>query len=133
MVGFSDAEVALMREDFNKVNLTMTCTIQRFVVSGQDPDGVNVGSWQDLRIGLPCWYWEIDRWRSSIEEITGPNVNASVGFPRLLLPAGTDVTTADRIASVQGVFTDGVLNVNLNIRTVLRRLYNTLLTLEVEK
>lgn len=133
MVGFSTPEIALMREDFNKVNLTMTCIVQRFTATGTDPDGKPTGSWANLHVNLPCWYFEKARRLYTIEEISGPNINVTLSYPHILVPGGVDITTQDKVLSVQGAADDGMLAVNMNIRTVMRRLYNTLLTVEVDR
>lgn len=129
MTGLTEGEIALMREDFEATHLTMRCKIERFTELTIDRDGHPIGTWLTLHSNLPCWYYERERSVYVVQEITGPNVNVVEQYPRLQLPAGTDVTPADRLVEVthHGVV---IMNQPCNIKTQLNRLTEVLLTLE---
>lgn len=129
MTGLTEGEIAQMRADFQEVHLTMRCKIERFTELTTDRDGHPIGTWLTLHTDLPCWYYERERSVYVVQEITGPNVNVVEQYPRLMLPAGTDVTPADRLVEVThlGVV---IMNQVCNIKTQLNRLTEVLLTLE---
>lgn len=128
MTSLNASEIANMREDLQTVQLSMKCTVERFTQSGVDPDGHPIGSWETLHEDLSCWYWEAT-YRNILQERDGPNVQVIEAYPRLIVPALTDITARDRIASITGV--DGeVIKTNLNIRTLLNRLVDVLMFVE---
>lgn len=95
MTQLSAADIAGMRATVAAVQLDHTCVIQRGAGGAEDPYGQRPKTWTTIYSG-ECHWWE----DQDVEMVGG--VNAVVTRERLLLPAGTDVTTRDRITSVVG-------------------------------
>jgi hypothetical protein len=128
----TEAEIAQLREDATEMSQIMTCTIERGTIASTDPDGHPVKTWAVLHENIPCWYYERERDQYVQQERTGPLVHVIDAYPRITLPANTDVTPRDRVTTVIGV--DGVeVAANLDIRTVLKRLFDVSVTVESQK
>jgi head-tail adaptor len=74
--------------------LVHLCNIQRFTAS-QNEIGEPVESWNDIAASVACRY--VEKEEKFADENTGLQM---LTVYRLLLPAGTDVTTADRISRI---------------------------------
>lgn len=74
--------------------LSHFCNIQRSVPT-QNSIGEPVETWNDIAVGVACRYAEKEE--KFADEATGLQI---LTVYRLLLPAGTDVTTADRISRI---------------------------------
>lgn len=122
----STAEIAGMRADVLNRILDQTCTIQRNTPGAADTHGKAVASWGALHTAIRCHYWEAQE-----SELVG-TPNATRTRERLVLPANTDVTTADRVTSVIGVDAAQVAGA-LNIREVLKREFDVLCIVEAVK
>lgn len=115
-------EIANMRAELLRVQLDMTCNLERNTPGA--PDGYNqpAEAWAALQTGLRCHYWE----ETVVERIGNQPSTAIVALERLLLPANTDVTEKDRVALITGV--DGAqVAGRANIIEVLHRELDTLL------
>jgi head-tail adaptor len=75
--------------------LVHLCNIQRFT-SAQNEIGEPVESWNDIAASVACRY--VEKEEKFADENTGLQM---LTVYRLLLPAGTDVTTADRITNIR--------------------------------
>ncbi len=114
-------ELALMRSDVPNTLLAMRCTFERFTAGTPDPYGGVTGTWGDYLPDTACWWAE-----DADEEIVGTEINALVSRQRIVLPAGTNVRTSDRVKEVIGV--DGTQVAGpLDIREVLIRVAETVL------
>lgn len=115
------AEIASMRGDVDNLILDMTCDVARHTPGAEDSHGhLTPGTWAVTENNIKCHYWE-----QAEEELVG-TPNARVTRERVLLPAGTDVHTGDRIDQVIGY--DGAeVATGLDILEVLKREFDTLL------
>ena len=113
MPGLSQSEVSAMAAA-HAAHLGHTCVIQRFTSSGVDAlNQPTPGTWATIYSGA-CHYFE------AVEREVVGTTNVVLTDARLALPAGTDVTAADRVLSV----VDGAgttLVANLDIRGVMVR------------
>lgn len=115
-----------MRSEVEATQLSMTCSIERFTVTGRDRYNHPVTEWATHLSAVPCYWWEHQE-----REVLGPNVNALLSKEHLVLPAGTDVTVEDRIASVTGALGETLAG-PLQIRAVRIRLNDVVVDVEAQ-
>lgn len=115
-------EIDSMRDTVSDVQLDHTCIIQRSSVDSIDVDGQPVFVWSEIYNG-ECHYWE-----EAEQEVVGPDAQATITRERIVLPANTQVTTADYVLSVTGY--DGVIIGALNVKEVIQQVQHTLLLVE---
>lgn len=100
-----------------RLSLRQACTIERNAATGSDGRGQpNPPDWQTHLSDEPCRFWA----EAGQEVIQGQGTVEPVTTLHLVLRADTDVTEADRVASITyrgGTGQDGPLG----IRAVLRR------------
>lgn len=121
------AEIQSMRTEVRATLLVMTCAIERLSSSGRDAYNHPVTTWAPHLADVPCYWWTEGR----AEELLGPNVNAAIAKQHVVMPAGTDVTTADRITVVTGAFGETLAG-PLHIRAVHKRLVETVCDVEAQ-
>ena len=111
--------------------MTSRCTVERNQAT--TVDGYNNPSepvWAPHLTNLACYYWEPTATARYIGEQTGPR-NADLYVPKLLLPAGTDVTEEDRINGITDRRGQTISARVFNITQVVRKPDHVLAVLEV--
>lgn len=76
--------------------MTQRATIERDMAAGTDDWGNPLEPvWSTHLTGVPC-----RTWFTTGREVSGPEKTAVVEDRRLIVPLGTDVTEADRVAQI---------------------------------
>jgi hypothetical protein len=100
-----------------RANLTHRCTIERDQNAGTlDEGAVQAADWQAHLTDLRCRAWM----STGDEQIADGTTIVQAASVRVIVPAGTDVTDADRVASVTYRGETYVAG-PLGVRAVLRR------------